>query len=331
MIHEGPDELRSKFLCLCCSSRLSASLSTVCQIGRVTKTNFTRTLGLSVCSALSAVSRVTNNHRLECAKILVPACLYVAQNNLLLVAADNLEGPVLALFGQMKILSTAIFSVIILRRTLGCRRWLSLCILTGSIAVVQISQMQLSISGSEGGDEGSKNMPLGLAVSALVSGISGFSGVYFELVLKGSPISVWVRNIHLALFSIVAGAAAVYSNDLDAIRKCGFFAGYGQVVFTYVAVQAAGGLLIAAVIKYADNILKAFATSISIVVISIVSSVFYSFQPSLLFFAGTIGVVYAVFLYGNLFKGIAMSGQSSETSLQFHPPSTDSYEQAGST
>lgn len=292
--------------------------------------NLLRPLGLSVCSAVSAVSRVTKSHRLECAKILVPACLYVAQNNLLLVAADNLEGPILALFGQMKILSTAIFSVIILRRTLGCRRWLSLLILTGSIALVQISQIKLSASGTGSGDEGSKNLPLGLAVSALVSALSGFSGVYFELVLKGSPISVWVRNIHLALFSIVPGAAAVYSNDLDAIRKCGFFAGYGLVVFAYVAVQAAGGLLIAAVIKYADNILKAFATSISIVVISIVSSIFYSFEPSLLFFAGSIGVVYAVFLYGDLFKGLLIFRKSPESSDQFHPPCPSLYQYAGS-
>ena len=35
--------------------------------------------------------------------------------------------------------------------------------------------------------------------------------------------------------------------------------------------QALGGLVIAAVIKYADNILKGFATSLSIILSSIVS------------------------------------------------------------
>lgn len=259
-------------------------------------------------SALAFVemAQITNSHRLESAKILVPAFLYVAQNNLLLVAADNLEGPVLALFGQLKIIATALFSVVLLRRTLGCRRWISLFVLTASIALVQISQMSSSSSGDGGGDEGSKNLPLGLAISVVVSTISGFSGVYFELVLKGSPISVWVRNLHLATFSTFVAVGAVLSNDYADVQRCGFFAGYRPVVWLYVAVQAGGGLLIAAVIKYADNILKAFATSVAIVVVSLVSAIFYSFALSQMFFAGALGVVYSVFLYGDLLKDLPL-------------------------
>ncbi|KAJ8603312.1 hypothetical protein CTAYLR_009029 [Chrysophaeum taylorii] len=257
--------------------------------------------GLSVFGTIRAVARITSQHRFESAKILVPACLYVCQNNLLLVAADNLEGPVLALFGQIKILATALFSVVLLRRTLGCRRWVSLFVLTGSIATVQLSQMRQT-----SGDEGSKNLVLGLCVTAIISTISGFSGVYFELVLKASPISVWVRNIHLATISTLIALAAVYSNDLAAVKECGFFAGYNNVVAAYVAVQAGGGLLIAAVIKYADNILKAFATSVAIIVVSAVSALFYSFHLTRLFFVGTFGVIYAVFLYGDLLKDLPL-------------------------
>lgn len=45
--------------------------------------------------------------------------------------------------------------------------------------------------------------------------------------------------------------------------------------------QAFGGLVVAAVVKYADNILKGFATSVSIVVSSLVSFYFLGdFKPT---------------------------------------------------
>ena len=45
--------------------------------------------------------------------------------------------------------------------------------------------------------------------------------------------------------------------------------------------QAFGGLVVAAVVKYADNILKGFATSVSIIVSSLVSFYFLGdFTPT---------------------------------------------------
>ena len=45
---------------------------------------------------------------------MVPATLYVLQNNLVLVAADNLSSPILAVLSQLKIATTAVFSVFFL-------------------------------------------------------------------------------------------------------------------------------------------------------------------------------------------------------------------------
>ena len=75
------------------------------------------------------------------------------------------------------------------------------------------------------------------------------------------------------------------------------------------SIQAAGGLLIAAVIKYADNILKAFATSVAILVIALVSSLFFGFALSGLFFLGAAGVIYSIFLYGDLLKDLGPCGK----------------------
>lgn len=52
----------------------------------------------------------------------VPSCLYVVQNNLKYLAISNLEGPTFQLLYQLKILSTAIFSVVMLNRCRSSRR-----------------------------------------------------------------------------------------------------------------------------------------------------------------------------------------------------------------
>ena len=83
--------------------------------------------------------------------------------------------------------------------------------------------------------------------------------MFFEKVLKGSSTSVWIRNFHLAFFSVFLALAGVFSQpkEIEQVQTYGFFAGYSGVVWTLVAISGGGGLLVAAVVKYADNILKA--------------------------------------------------------------------------
>ena len=52
--------------------------------------------------------------------------------------------------------------------------------------------------------------------------------------------------------------------DLGRVSSLGFFVGFGPQVWGVVALKALGGLLVAAVVKYADNILKTFATALAI-------------------------------------------------------------------
>jgi UDP-sugar transporter A1/2/3 len=63
--------------------------------------------------------------------------------------------------------------------------------------------------------------------------------------------------------------------------------------------KAFGGLVIALVVKYADNILKGFAVSLSILLSSFIS--WWSlndFEPSLAFALGASVVILSTFLYG---------------------------------
>ena len=84
----------------------------------------------------------------------------------------------------------------------------------------------------------------------------GFAGVYFEKILKGSDVSVWMRNVQLAILSVPMGLVTSYLKDGAKIADNGFFHGYDNFVWFTVAQNALGGLLVAVVVKYDDNILK---------------------------------------------------------------------------
>jgi len=118
------------------------------------------------------------------------------------------------------------------------------------------------------------NYSVGVTAAVVAAVVSGLAGVYFEKLLKESPTqaSVWVRNVQLSFYSLIAAFfGGVVWQDGAGIREHGFFEGYNAVVWAAVVLQAAGGLIASLVIRDADNIVKNFATSISIVISFVVS------------------------------------------------------------
>lgn len=135
-------------------------------------------------------------------------------------------------------------------------------------------------------------------IKKLISGIlSGLAGVYFERILKGSDVSIWIRNIQLGIFGMIFGFLTMYLADGQEMKTKGFLFGYTNSVWTAITVQSAGGLLVALVIKYSDNIMKGFATSLAIIIACIVSMVLFDFQLTILFTIGATLVILSIFIY----------------------------------
>jgi UDP-sugar transporter A1/2/3 len=74
----------------------------------------------------------------ETLKLLIPAGLYTLQNNLLFIALSNLDAATYQVTYQLKILTTAVFSVIMLGKKLDMTKWVSLVILTIGVSFVQV-------------------------------------------------------------------------------------------------------------------------------------------------------------------------------------------------
>ena len=165
--------------------------------------------------------------------------------------------------------------------------------MTIGVSIVQIS----GSSDATASDADKNNRFVGLIAVLCAACTSGFSGVYFERILKGSKTSLWLRNVQMGLPSVGIAFITIFAKDMAAVQAQGFLGGYTPVVWSVVIVQAVGGLIVAVVVKYADNVLKVFATSFSIVISCVLSAIFFDFHASWGFIVGASFVVVATGLY----------------------------------
>jgi UDP-sugar transporter A1/2/3 len=111
-------------------------------------------------------------------KMCVPAICYAVQKNLLFVAVNNLDAAVFQVAYQGKILTTAMFSVIMLGKRLTKRQVFGLVVLLIGVALVQLSSV------SDTSSHGEHNLWIGTVAVLSSCLISGFAAIYFEWILS---------------------------------------------------------------------------------------------------------------------------------------------------
>lgn len=251
----------------------------------------------------------------ELLKLCVPSFLYTIQNNLLYLALSHLDAATYQVCYQLKILTTALFSVVLLQRRFSFQKWLSLVLLMVGVIVVQYHSSDddnnhhhpedalhqhktaFDLTDTETATKHASERFIGFVAVLCAACTSGFSGVYFEKILKGSTTSLWIRNVQMGLPSVLVAFATVFLKDGALVRTQGLLQGYNGTVWTVIWVQALGGLIVATVVKYADNVLKVFAASFSIVLSSVISAILFDFHPTSSFVVGATLVILATILY----------------------------------
>eukprot|EP01062_Namystynia_karyoxenos_P079952 TRINITY_DN8536_c0_g1_i1.p1 TRINITY_DN8536_c0_g1~~TRINITY_DN8536_c0_g1_i1.p1 ORF type:complete len:501 (+),score=94.46 TRINITY_DN8536_c0_g1_i1:82-1503(+) len=224
------------------------------------------------------------------APVLVPAGLYTLQNNLQYLAASNLDAAVFQVLYQMKLVTTALLSVVVLRRSLSWLQWLAILILTGGVCLVQMAPASAS---RRAGDSSFVGFVAVLTACLTSAG----AGVFLERMLKTTAVSVWTRNMQLAMFGLVIGLGVTFGKDFEQVKQRGFFSGFDWVVWGVVCLQSFGGLLTAVVAKHADMIIKGFATGLAIILSCALSAVFFGFVITGKYVTGAAFVIVSVFLF----------------------------------
>ena len=146
----------------------------------------------------------------------IPALLYTVQNNILILALETLDAATYQVTYQLKILTTAAFSVILLHKELLLTQWFSLILLTVGVALVQIPGTEISTEHPE------RNRLTGLVSVLTACFSSGFAGVFYEKLLKkSSQPSVIIRNLQLGVFSLLLSGSGMILSDLNEILEKG--------------------------------------------------------------------------------------------------------------
>lgn len=152
--------------------------------------------------------------------MLIPAALYSFQNGLQYVAASNLDVSVCQVLYQMKLVTTALFSVTMLGRQLSRNQWLGIAACAAGVAVVQLSTVE-----TQSRTDQSRQAWMGFLAVTTACMTSGLAAAYTEKIFKTGNTSLWVRNMHLAAWSLMAVGSSMALTDGAKITALGYALG----------------------------------------------------------------------------------------------------------
>lgn len=267
----------------------------------------------------------------------VPALIYVVQNMLQLAANSYLSSVAYQALSQLKLVTAALISVFLFGKTLSTKQWMCLPVLLMGVVfltqrsvsrqdVEDVAAMLASGQPSEdspfanrhGGDSASvtskmmsqaivlasqyasAQLAIGTVCVLLACICGSFAGVFIETKLKSSmSVPLSVRNAQLATFALVtAGAAAL----TEAISKGEWdpLANFSPLAWITVILRGASGYVVSATLRYADTIMKGFATSVAIITTIALESMLTTTLPSFSQLIGSTLVMISTYSYVKL-------------------------------
>lgn len=329
-IYMNPDQL--KYLSLVTLTVQNAALNLTMRAARTQRDTFSTSVAVTIaeifklitCMGLVWYDQLTINgtmktiktslfvNYVDTLKVAVPSFVYYIQNNLLYVGSTHLDAATSQVTYQLKILTTAIFSVLMLNKKLSKFQWVALIVLFIGVALIETVAVADHTSGKkiqnhdnvntttfDGQEVSNEEKPIiGFVAILIACCLSGFAGVYFEKILKDSAhVSLWIRNIQLAAVTIPIGLVQVLIFEHDYMMTKGLFHGFTPLTWLCIVLQVQGGLLVAVVVKFANNILKGFATSLAIVISTVASMFLFNFVLTPTFVFGATFVICSVMMY----------------------------------
>ncbi|CAL8470883.1 g10425 [Coccomyxa elongata] len=239
-------------------------------------------------------ARITRHWR-TAILFLVPSIIYWLHNNVQFVTLKFVDPATYQIMGNLKIVTTGLLLWACLKRQLSLLQWLALALLMIGATVSQVKS---------GCDESSLlAAPIaGYLFGVLSAFLSAIAAVYTEWVMKRNSDSLYWQNMQLYSFGVAFNALGLSLGDLRTGFENGvwvftLFEGYDWVTFLVVANLAFSGLLVSWVMKFADSILKVYATSMAMLVTAVVSVIFFELAPSLQLVLGILTASISLVLY----------------------------------
>ncbi|KMT01582.1 hypothetical protein BVRB_9g215780 [Beta vulgaris subsp. vulgaris] len=240
------------------------------------------------------IEGVTEDNRLsttvdEVSVYPIPAALYLVKNLLQYYIFAYVDAPGYQILKNLNIISTGVLYRIILKKQLSEIQWAAFILLCAGCTTAQLNSNS---------DRVLQTPLYGWVMAIIMALLSGFAGVYTEAIIKKRPQrNINVQNFYLYIFGMIFNAIAIVIQDYDAVANKGFFHGYSFVTVLMIVNHALSGLAVSMVMKYADNIVKVYSTSVAMLLTAVVSVFLFGFHLSLAFFLGATVVSVSVYMH----------------------------------
>ena len=230
-------------------------------------------------------------------KMLVLAAAYLVGNILSYYALERVGAGTFAVVAQGKTFTTAMFAVLMLRRTFSWNRWRAMATQVAGVVLFVLPTLESrgTDDGTTDGAAASSTALAGIAAEVVVVTLSGAASIYFEKTIKNDPTDIWERNFQLGFHSTcMYGALAVHANH-GGLR--GLFADWTPLALVLSCLSATGGLLVALSIKYGDSVLKTLAISGSLIYAAVFDRLFLGGPLNLQMILAAVVVIVSIINY----------------------------------
>lgn len=221
----------------------------------------------------------------------IPAFLYLVKNLMQYYLFLFVDAPSYQILKNLNIITTGVLYKIFLKRRLTTIQWAAFALLALGCTTAQLNSSSEHVL----------QTPFqGWAMAVVMALLSGFAGVYTEVIIKKRPSrNINVQNFWLYFFGIIFNALAIFTQDVDAIMNNGFFHGYTAITVCMITNHALSGIAVSLVMKFADNIVKVYSTSVAMLLTAVISTAIFDFKLTLPFVLGSSVVSIAVFLHSH--------------------------------
>ncbi|GFY92335.1 nucleotide-sugar transporter family protein [Actinidia rufa] len=227
----------------------------------------------------------------------IPSIIYLIHNNVQFATLTFVDTTTYQIMGNLKIVTTAILFRLFLKRRLSNLQWMAIVLLA-----VGTTTSQVKGCGEASCDSLLSSPIQGYMLGILSACLSALAGVYTEFLMKKNNDSLYWQNLQLYMFGAIFNMARLVLDDFRGRFEKGpwwhrIFNGYSITTFMVVLNLGSTGLLVSWLMKYADNIVKVYSTSMAMLLTMVLSIFFFNFRPTLQLFLGIIVCMMSLHMY----------------------------------
>ncbi|KAJ4952951.1 hypothetical protein NE237_029783 [Protea cynaroides] len=227
----------------------------------------------------------------------IPSLIYLIHNNVQFLTLTYVDTSTYQIMGNLKIVTTGILFRLFLKRRLSNLQWMAIVLLA-----VGTTTSQVKGCGETACDSLFSAPIQGYMLGILSACLSALAGVYTEFLMKKNNDSLYWQNVQLYMFGVIFNMARFILDDVKREFEQGpwwqhLFNGYSFTTWMVVLNLGSTGLLVSWLMKYADNIVKVYSTSMAMLLTMALSVYLFDFKPTLQLFLGIIICMMSLHMY----------------------------------